>query len=111
MAQVGICLKSLGQSEDAATAFRKALQAQRGTSVDTIQVRYLLARTLESLGRIDDTLEHYRWIRQEDPNFKDVAERIERLGSHRAPSSRNAEGTGDGSSWVTQLQRILGASK
>jgi general secretion pathway protein A len=111
MAQVGICLKSLGQSEEAATAFRKALQAQRGTSVDTIQVRYLLARTLESLGRIDDTLEQYRWIRREEPDFKDVAERIERLDSHRAPSSRNAEGTGDGSSWVAQLQRILGASK
>ena len=111
MAQVGICLKSLGQSEDAATAFRKALQAQRGTSVDTIQVRYLLARTLESLGRIDDTLEHYRWIRREEPNFKDVAERIERLGGRRSPSPRNAEGTGDGSSWVAQLQRILGASK
>jgi general secretion pathway protein A len=111
MAQVGICLKSLGQSEDAATAFRKALQAQRGTSVDTIQVRYLLARTLESLGRIDDTLEHYRWIKREEPNFKDVAERIERLGGRRSPSPRNAEGTGDGSSWVAQLQRILGASK
>ncbi|MBP8201199.1 MAG: AAA family ATPase [Nitrospira sp.] len=111
MAQVGICLKSLGQSEDAATAFRKALQAQRGTSVDTIQVRYLLARTLESLGRIDDTLEHYRWIKREEPNFKDVAERIERLGGRRSPSPLNAEGTGDGSSWVAQLQRILGASK
>ncbi len=111
MAQVGICLKSLGQSEDAATAFRKALQAQRGTSVDTIQVRYLLARTLESLGRIDDTLEHYRWIKREEPNFKDVAERIERPGGRRSPSPRNAEGTGDGSSWVAQLQRILGASK
>ncbi|MCW5799233.1 MAG: AAA family ATPase [Nitrospira sp.] len=111
MAQIGICLRSLGQAEEATIAFQKSLQAQRGTSVDTIQVRYLLARTLESLGRIDDTLEHYRWIRREDPNFKDVAERIERLDSHRVPSSRNAEGTGDGSSWVTQLQRILGASK
>jgi general secretion pathway protein A len=111
MAQVGICLKSLGQSEEAATAFRKALQAQRGTSADSIQVRYLLARTLESLGRIDDTLEQYRWIRREEPDFKDVAERIERLGDHRSPSPRNAEGTGDGSSWVAQLQRILGASK
>jgi general secretion pathway protein A len=111
MAQVGICLKSLGQAEEAATAFRKALQAQRSTSADSIQVRYLLARTLETLGRIDDTLEQYRWIRREEPDFKDVAERIERLGDHRSPSPRNAEGTGDGASWVAQLQRILGASK
>ena len=111
MAQVGICLKALGQSEEAATAFRKALQAQPVSSIDTIQVRYLLARTLESLGRIDDTLEQYRWIRREDPNFKDVAERIERLSGRRAPSPRGGENGGDGSSWVAQLQRILGASK
>ncbi len=111
MAQVGICLKALGQSEDAATAFRKALQAQRGTSVDTIQVRYLLARTLESSGHIDDALEQYRWIKRDQPDFKDVAERMQRLGDRRPPSSREDAGTGDGSSWVAQLQRILGASK
>lgn len=110
MAQVGICLKSLAQPEEAVTAFRKALQAKRASSADTIQVRYLLARTLESLGRTEDTLEQYRWIRREDPNFKDVAERIDRMSGRRSPSTREAS-SGDGSSWVTQLQRILGASK
>ncbi|MEK6801209.1 MAG: AAA family ATPase [Nitrospirota bacterium] len=111
MAQVGICLKSSGQSEQAVTAFRKALQAKASSSVDVIQVRYLLGRTLENLGRAEETLEQYRWIRREEPDFKDVAERIERLDGRRSPSPRNAEGTGDGSSWVAQLQRILGASK
>lgn len=111
MAQVGISLKSLGQPEEAATAFRKALQAQRGTSIDTVQVRYLLARTLESSGHIDEALEQYRWIGRNERNFKDVAERMERLGARLAPSSREDAGIGDGSSWVTQLQRILGASK
>jgi len=111
MAQVGICLKALGQSEEAATAFQKSLQAQRGTSADTIQVRYLLARTLESLGRIEDTLEHYRWIRREEPAYKDVAERLDRLSSRRSPSTRDGEHGSEGSSWMAQLQRILGASK
>ncbi|MEP7152547.1 MAG: AAA family ATPase [Nitrospira sp.] len=111
MAQVGICLKSSGQSEQAVAAFRKALQSQPGASVDAIQVRYLLGRTLESLGRKDDTLEQYRWIRREEPGFKDVTERIERLSARRSPSTR---GSGDGSesaSWMAHLQRILGASK
>jgi general secretion pathway protein A len=111
MAQVGICLKSGGQPEQAVTAFRKALQAQRTASADTIQVRYLLARTLESLGRSDETLEHYRWIRREDPGFKDVTERIERLSSRRSPSPRGDDSSGEGASWMAQLQRILGASK
>jgi type II secretory pathway predicted ATPase ExeA len=111
MAQVGICLKALGQSEEAVTAFQKSLQAQRGTSADTIQVRYLLARTLESLGRIEDALEHYRWIRREEPAFKDVAERLDRLDSRRPASTREREHGSEGSSWMAQLQRILGASK
>lgn len=111
MAQVGICLRSLAQPEEAVTAFRKALQAKRSASADTIQVRYLLARTLESLGRPVDALEQYRWIGREDPNFKDVAERLDRLSGRRTGSTRAESPSSDGSSWVTQLQRILGASK
>ncbi|MBX3340795.1 MAG: AAA family ATPase [Nitrospira sp.] len=111
MAQVGICLKSLAQPEEAVTAFRKSLQAKRSASPDTIQVRYLLARTLESLGRTDDALEQYRWIGREEPSFKDVAERLERLNGRPMRSTRNESASSDGSSWVTQLQRILGASK
>ncbi len=111
MAQVGICLKSLAQPEDAVMAFQKALQAKRSSSADTIQVRYLLARTLESLGRTDDALEQYRWIGREDPNFKDVAERLDRLSGGQARPTREEAPSSDGSSWVTQLQRILGASK
>ena len=111
MAQVGICLKSTDQPEQAVTAFRKALQAQHTASADAIQVRYLLARTLESLGRADETLEHYRWIRRENPGFKDVAERLERISSRRAPSSRGNEMPRENASWMAQLQRILGASK
>ncbi|ULA68965.1 MAG: TPRREGION domain-containing protein [Nitrospira sp.] len=111
MAQVGICLKSSGQSEQAVTAFRKALQAKAGSSVDVIQVRYLLGRTLEHLGRAEETLEQYRWIRREEPGFKDVTERIERLSARRSPSTRGSGDGGESASWMAQLQRILGASK
>jgi len=70
-----------------------------------------LARTLESLERTDDALEQYRWIGREEPSFKDVAERLERLHGRPIRSTRNEAASSDGSSWVTQLQRILGASK
>ena len=110
-AQVGICLKSTDQPEEAVTAFRKALQAQRTASADAIQVRYLLARTLESLGHTDETLEQYRLIRRESPGFKDVAERLERMSSRRAVPPRANEPTRESGSWMAQLQRILGASK
>jgi tetratricopeptide (TPR) repeat protein len=111
MAQAALCLKSLGQSKEAVVAFRKALQAQSVASADTLQVRYLLARTLESLDRTEEALEQYHWIKRENPTFKDLAERIERLSGRRSASPRDAGNGGDGSSWMTHLQRILGASK
>jgi hypothetical protein len=74
-------------------------------------VRYLLARTLESLGHTDEALEQYRLIRREGPGFKDVAERLERMSSRRAAPARGNESTRENGSWIAQLQRILGAPK
>lgn len=44
------------------TAFRKALTASALSPKETIQVLYVLVRTLESLGQVPETLEAYRWI-------------------------------------------------
>jgi len=86
-AQIGICFKCAGRQEDAVAAFRKALMTA-GSSKETVQILYVLGRTLESLGRIAETLEAYRWIRRENPGYRDVAGRIERLSSRRPGTSR-----------------------
>lgn len=82
-AQIGLCYKLSGHYEEAVTAFHKALKATPASPKETIQILYVLGRTLESLGRIADTLEAYRWIRREDPGYRDVGERIERLSARR----------------------------
>ena len=82
-AQIGLCYKLSGRHEEAITAFRKAIKATPASPKETVQILYVLGRTLESLGRIDDTLEAYRWIRRENSTYRDVAERIERLSSRR----------------------------
>jgi tetratricopeptide (TPR) repeat protein len=82
-AQMGLCYKLSGCYEDAVTAFQQALKATPGSSKETVQILYVLGRTLESLGRVAETLEAYRWIRREDPAYRDVAERIEQLSSRR----------------------------
>jgi len=82
-AQMGLCYKLSGCYEDAVTAFQKALKFTPGSSKETVQILYVLGRTLESLGRVAETLEAYRWIRREDPAYRDVAERIEQLSSRR----------------------------
>lgn len=86
-AQIGMCYKCAGRHEDAVAAFRKALMAA-GSSKETVQILYVLGRTLESLGRIAETLEAYRWIRREDAEYRDVADRIERLSSGRPVTIR-----------------------
>ena len=82
-AQIGLCYKLSGHYEEAVTEFQKALKATPGSSKETVQILYVLGRTLESLGRVAETLEAYRWIRREDAAYRDVAERIERLSSRR----------------------------
>lgn len=82
-AQIGLCYKLSGHYEEAITTFQKAIKATPASPKETVQILYVLGRTLESLGRIDETLEAYRWIRREDSTYRDVAERIERLSSRR----------------------------
>jgi len=48
-----------------------------------VQILYLLGRTLESLGRIPEALEAYRWLRREAPQYRDVTMRIESLSMRR----------------------------
>jgi tetratricopeptide (TPR) repeat protein len=97
-ANIGLCFKSVGRNDDAIAAFRQALHCSARSSRETVQILYVLGRTLESLGRIAETLEAYRWIRREDPGYRDVAGRIEQLSSRRSvPGKKSAAGD---SSWV-----------
>jgi tetratricopeptide (TPR) repeat protein len=82
-AQIGLCYKMAGCYEEAVPAFQKALNVTTASSKETVQILYVLGRTLESLGRVGETLEAYRWIRREDPDYRDVTERIERLSTRR----------------------------
>lgn len=82
-AQIGLCCKSSGRYEDAILAFRKALHSPNSSAKETVQILYVLGRTLESLGRISETLEAYRWIRREDPGYRDVTQRIQQLSSRK----------------------------
>jgi tetratricopeptide (TPR) repeat protein len=85
-AHIGLCHKAMGRHEEAVTAFRNALKCQ-GSVKETVQVLYVLGRTLEMLGRTEETLEAYRWIRREDPQYRDVEQRIRQLCSKRVSGS------------------------
>jgi tetratricopeptide (TPR) repeat protein len=114
-AQIGLCHKSADRYEDAVTAFRNALNTSPGASKDTVQILYVLGRTLESLGRYSETLEAYRWIRREDPGYRDVANRINHLSSRRNPAGSRKNTTLQSESWIGDMlkswQGLLNAPK
>jgi tetratricopeptide (TPR) repeat protein len=82
-AQMGLSLKKNGKQEEAIAAFRRALQVPSRSSKEQVQILYLLGRTLESLNRISEALEAYRWLRREAPQYRDAATRIESLSTRR----------------------------
>jgi tetratricopeptide (TPR) repeat protein len=102
-AQMGFSLKQSGKLEEAAMAFRRALQMPSTSSKEQIQILYLLGRTLESLERIPEALEAYRWLRREAPQYRDVAIRIESLSTRRAHRD-NGQGQGDSTRTTPTMQ-------
>jgi tetratricopeptide (TPR) repeat protein len=81
--QMALCLKSAGRHEEAVMAFRQAIASPTFSSTEQRHILYHLGQTLESLGRREESLEVYGWIRKEDPEFRDVAHRMKHLSSGR----------------------------
>lgn len=104
-AQMGLCYKSIRQYEEAVKAFRNALKSPTATTRETVQLLYVLGRTLESLNRVSEALEAYRWLRREDGQFRDVAERIEALSEGRL--SFNKRQVQRGSVWTRPASQVF----
>lgn len=104
-AQMGLCYKSIRQYEEAVQAFRNALKSPSATTKETVQLLYVLGRTLESLGRTSEALEAYRWLRREDSQFRDVAERIEALSEGRFNLERSR--VQGGSVWTRPASQVF----
>ena len=79
LGQKGLCLKAIGRYEDALAAFLTALDRPSGSTQDLVSLRYLYARTLESMGRSQEAVECYRTISRESRQYRDVALRLDQL--------------------------------
>ncbi len=79
--QIALCWRSAGCHEEAVMAFRKALATRMFSSEEERYIFYHMGQALEALGRSSESLEIYNWIRNEDPGFGDVAQRIAYLTS------------------------------
>lgn len=101
--QMALCLRAMDRYDEAAAAFRQALESATFSSEETTRILYLLGQTLESLDRYAEALEAYGWARKEDPGFQDVAHRIKHLLSGgRGPLPPYQQ---DDQSWVEDMRR------
>jgi hypothetical protein len=99
--QIALCLNSAGRYEEAVMEFRQGLATRTFSAEEERHILYHMGQTLESLGRFDECLEVYNWIRKEDPGFGDLAQRIEHLkagGSGPVPSAQ-----GSWQAWMNEL--------
>ncbi len=113
--QVGLCYVKMKEHHAAIQAFRTALEDPTVLQQDTLDVLYVLGRSLESVGRAGQALEVYQHINHVTPTFRDVANRL--LELQRAPkqSSHKGESATEQHSWfssvVGNVQRFLIGSR
>jgi len=102
LGQIGLCLKAIGRYEEALSAYRAALDRPSGSAQDLISLRYVYARTLESMGRSKEAVECYRTIGRDGRNYRDVAVRIDQLQSS---TTVDAEALAASQTWLQSLVR------
>jgi TolA-binding protein len=114
-AQIGLCYRSMGDHEAAIQAFRAALNDQSASRNEVIDVQYLLARTLESIGQIAEATTLYRRIAQTNPSFKDAAYRAKELSSRPKYPTRGKPGVANNQSWfgnaIESFNQLIGSRK
>jgi tetratricopeptide (TPR) repeat protein len=99
LGQKGLCMKAVGRYEEALATFRIAFDRPSVSAQELEPIRYLFARTLESMGRPHEAIEYYRSIKRADRNYRDVAQRIDQLQLSEMP------GTEASTTWFQSLAR------
>jgi type II secretory pathway predicted ATPase ExeA len=85
--QTALCYRAAGRLDEAAALLKRLLKDKKGTDGERLQIRYLLARVYEGLGRTEQARAHYKVLQQDDPAFRDTAARLAQLSTSRAWSS------------------------
>jgi len=102
LGQKGLCLKAIGRYEEALAAFRVALDRPSASAQELESIRYLFARTLESMGRSKEAVEYYRTIKRAGRNYRDVALRIDQL---QLSEMLGAESSAGSKTWLQSLAK------
>jgi tetratricopeptide (TPR) repeat protein len=103
MSQIALCLCATGRHEEAVRTFNTLLEEDLGTDLELRNVRYLLGRALEALGKSQEARDHYQTIHAQESTFRDVESRLRRQVSSRTFLS--ALLPFDPTAWIRKLAR------
>jgi tetratricopeptide (TPR) repeat protein len=78
---LGMCFMKKGQHDLAVAQFASALENHPAMDDEGKDLRYLQAQALEGVGKTEDALQIYKNIYSQDIGFRDVAQKVETLGS------------------------------
>lgn len=90
--QIALCLRDAGRYDDAIMVFRQVAESQTLSPEERRHILYHMGQAMEAAGRPDESLEVYEWIRREDPQFRDIAQRMKRLRNGECGSMSQAQG-------------------
>lgn len=99
-AQKGLCLKAMGQYEEAICSIQAGISQPSASAGNRTALQYMLGRTFEAMGKSAEAVETYRELQREAGAYRDVEARLGSLNGFR----RNGRSTGDASSsWLGSL--------
>ncbi len=79
----GICHRDKGDVANAEAAFRTGMALGRLSRGEELSLKYELALLLEGAGRLEESVQLYREVRSDDPDFREVGSRIAAISGER----------------------------
>jgi tetratricopeptide (TPR) repeat protein len=77
---IGMIYMEEGQPRDAIEAFQSGLESPEQTPAETIGLHYELGLACEAAGLPDQARLHYEFVFKREPQFREVGQRLQRLG-------------------------------
>ena len=77
---IGLIYMEEGQPRDAIEAFQSGLESPEQTPAETLGLHYELGMACETAGLSDQARLHYEYVFKREPQFREVGQRLQRLG-------------------------------
>jgi tetratricopeptide (TPR) repeat protein len=88
---IGLCYVHKGEVGEAIEHFKEGLASPRRREAEEIELLFELGNAYQLLRKNSDALEYFRAVADRDPGFRDVRQRLEKLGKAEKPKDEIEE--------------------